>query len=39
MFVRSEVLTMALLKIQVFWDLLFCLLGLLGPEGEDTMIL
>lgn len=39
MFVRSEVHTVALLKIQVFWDMIFCVLGLLGHEDEGTMIL
>jgi len=39
MFVRSEVRTVALLKIQVFWDMIFGLLGLLGHEDEGSMIL
>jgi len=39
MFVRSEVHVVALLKIQVFLDMIFCLLGLLGHEDEGTMIL
>jgi len=39
MFVRSEFHTVALLKIQVFWDMIFCHLGFLGHEDEDTMIL
>jgi hypothetical protein len=39
MFVRSEVRTVVLLKIQVFWDMIFCLLGLLGHEDEGIMII
>lgn len=39
MCVRSEVCAVALLKIQVFWDMIFCLLGLLGHEDEGTMII
>jgi len=38
-FVRTELRTVALLKIQVFWDVIFCLLGLLGHDDEGIMII